>query len=211
MTGDVSCHHPNISGWQLKGVVPVTADVTPLSRSVSTRKLNVRMSREGRWQQTALQYAGGTALRRCDSGLDCFAHPLGNNLEQDHIALVKCRRAERAHVQNANQGLARNERHSQHRPDAFFPEDGVRNGGSVNPLEDQRPPLRRNSSRKTSPNRDPHTLSDLLFEAAGGPRDELVGCLVKEEDRCGVAMQEIQNLFKQKGEEVVKVVGSLDN
>lgn len=63
--------------------------------------------------------------------------------------------------------------------------------------------LRRDPPGEAAADRDADAALDLLLDADGGPRDELVRGLVEEEDRAGVGAEGIADAREQDGEQLV--------
>jgi hypothetical protein len=65
-----------------------------------------------------------------------------------------------------------------------------------------RPAARGDTAREAASDRDPHTALDLLLEALGGARDQLLGILVEQQDGGGVDAQDVlrarQELVEQR-------------
>jgi hypothetical protein len=64
-----------------------------------------------------------------------------------------------------------------------------------------RPASRGDAAREAPADRDPHAALDLLLEALGGARDELLALVVEEQDGGGVDAQDVLRARQQLVEE----------
>ncbi len=72
-------------------------------------------------------------------------------------------------------------------------------------IEDDGAALGGDATGEADPDGDPHALSNLGFEPAGGPGDELVSRVIEEEHGGGIAAQELQHPVEQQGQQLVRI------
>ena len=118
--------------------------------------------------------------------LEAESRTLGGVLEQVGLVCGERPRRERADVDDAEQPATREQRRAEQRFDPFLPEDRVVDVGPIDVGDDDRADVGGDPPGEPASHRDPHRGFDLLLEAGGGRRDELVPLFVEEEDRARV-------------------------
>src|SRR5581483_6454212 len=96
------------------------------------------------------------------------------------------------------------ERNAEQRLDPLLAQDRVEDVRMVDLVQDERLEARGYPLREATPDGDPHALFDLSLEADRGARDELLGLVVDEEDRCGVDAQLLARAREQRRQQFVQ-------
>ena len=108
-------------------------------------------------------------------------------------------------MEDAEHGVTGQQRHAEHHADALLPQDRIRHGGGVDPIEPDRTPPGSDAASETDPDGDPDTLADLFFDAAGGARHQLVRALVDQQDSRGVGVEDLPNSLEEFDQQIVEI------
>ena len=114
-------------------------------------------------------------------------------------------RGESADVQDAEHGAADEQWHPEQRPDALLAQDRVEHVGVVDLFEDHGPLLRGDAAGEALAEGDPHPLADLLLDAPGGGRDQVLARRVQQEHRGGVDVEQLTDPVEEFVEQLVDV------
>ena len=181
-------------------VVPVAADLVA-RREVARRDLDADQVREAVGQQAALQgdRAAMLAVERVEQprAVDRRRGLRGRELQQRRVGVGELARRDRADVQHAEDGALDEQRHAEQRADALLAQDRVEDVGVVDVGDVDRPAPGRDAAREARADRDPDAALDLLLEALGGARDELLGVVVEEQDGDGVDIEDVLGARQQ--------------
>ena len=111
--------------------------------------------------------------------------------------LVETAPDERPDVENADHVARDEQRHAEHRPDAFLAQNRVEHFRFVDVFEDHRLLAGRHTSREAAADRDPNAGRDLFLDPDRGACDELVGLLVEQQDGTGVDADQVTDPRQQ--------------
>ena len=114
--------------------------------------------------------------------VDRDGHPVRDELQQLDVVARETPVRQRADVEDADHLVADQQRHAEHRLDAFLAQDRVQDVGVVDVVEDHRAALAADAAREAAAHGDPHALLDLLLDPDRGARHQLVRLLVQQED-----------------------------
>ncbi len=110
-----------------------------------------------------------------------------------------------ADVEHSEKLPSGDERNAQHRLDSLLPQKGVGHRRRVNPVEGHWVQVGGYPASKSSPQRHPNPLADLLLDAAGRSHDQLAGICVKKQYGCCVTGKDVQDAIQQRREQVVDI------
>jgi hypothetical protein len=108
-------------------------------------------------------------------------------------------------VKHTDQRALDDQRDAQQRPDPRLAQDRIEDVGVVDVGDEDRDPLGGDASREPPPDRDSHAALHLLLESPGGLRDQLLACLVEQQDGDGVDRQRLLHATQQLIQEVVEL------
>ena len=205
VAGDVADGQADAAAGELDDVVPVAADLVA-GREVARRGLDADEVGEAVGQQAALQgdRAAMLAIERVEEprAVDRRCRLAGGELEQRRVVIGELARRDRADVQHADDDALDQHRDAEQRAYALHAQDRVEDLGVVDVGDVDRRAAGRDAAREAPADRDPHAALDLLLEALGGARDELLRLLVEEQDRGGVHAEDLlrarQQLVEQR-------------
>ena len=131
--------------------------------------------------------------------------PLGGHLQQ--LGVIAGERAiiEPSDMQNADDVLAVQQRDAEHLPDALLPQEQIRNGGRIHPIQHDWALALRDAAGESGADRDPDTLPDFLLQLTRSPRNQLVGTAVAQQHCRGIRIEHRANAVKQFGKELLHV------
>ena len=97
------------------------------------------------------------------------------------------------------------QRRAQERLDPLLPQERVEHVGVIDVLDDDRSPLGGDLAREAETHRDARPALHGLLEPARCARDELVGRLVEQKERCSVAPERLPDAGEQLVEQLVEL------
>jgi len=153
--------------------------------------------------QAAFEQCGGGGLDGELSRLGSAGDPLGGHLQQLGVIVGERAIIEPADMQNADDVLPVQQRDAEHLPDALLPQERIRNGGRIHPIQHDRALALRDAAGESSADRDPDTLPDFLFQPTCGPRNQLVGTAIAQQDCRGIRIEHRANSVKQFGKQIL--------
>ena len=112
---------------------------------------------------------------------------------------------ERPDVHDPDQSSAGDERHAEHRPDAFLAEDRVHDVGAIEVFDLDRRDLGGDAAGKSLADRDADAALDLLLEAFRRARYELRAGVVEQEHRARVGVERVAHTGEQLVEQLVEL------
>jgi hypothetical protein len=130
---------------------------------------------------------------------------VGRKLKKLGIVLREDPGRERADVEHAEDVSVHEQRNAEERLDALLAQDRVEDVGMVDVVDDDGAPLRRDPACEALSHRDADALLDLLFDALGGPRDQLARAFVEEEERARIGLQGLRDAVEERREQLVEV------
>jgi hypothetical protein len=137
--------------------------------------------------------------------VDCDRGTVAGELQQLHIVLIEHSVRKRPHVENAEQAVADEQRHAEHRLDPLLAQNRIGHVGVIDVREDDRLPVRCDAARETTTDPNPNLLLDLFLDPDRGPRDELVRLLVQQQDSTRVDTENLAGANKERREESVQL------
>ena len=108
-------------------------------------------------------------------------------------------------MEHADHLTADKQRHAEHRLDPLLAQDRVEHVRVVDVVEDHRRSAGRDPTGEAAPDRDPHTLLDLLLDPHRRPRYELFAVLVQQQHRARVRVEDVADARQQDGEQFVEL------
>ena len=100
-------------------------------------------------------------------------------------------------MQHAERGALDEQWNAEQRADTLHAQDRVQDLGVVDVGDVDRPAARGDAAGEAPSDRDPHAALDLLLEALGGARDQLLGVVVEEQDGNRVDAQDVLGACQQ--------------
>jgi hypothetical protein len=140
-------------------------------------------------------------LRALDRDGDAVSY----ELEQVDVVRGELARHERAHVEHADDVAVGDERNAEQRLDPLLPQERVEHVRVVDVRQDDRPALRGDPAGESAAHGDANALLDLLLDADGGARDELVRRAVEQQDRARVHVEDQRDPLQQLREELLEL------
>jgi hypothetical protein len=134
--------------------------------------------------------------------VDSHGRPLGGKLKELDVLRIEATVLERAHMDDPEHPIAGEQRGAKQRFDPFLTQDRIQDVGVIHVWNGDRPALGCDSAGEALPDRDAHAALDFLFDPARGPRDELVGPLVEQENGRSVGVEDLANSLQQLVQEV---------
>jgi hypothetical protein len=126
---------------------------------------------------------------------------VAGELEQVALLLGELARREAPDVQHPDDAAAHDERDAEQGLDALLAQDRVVDVGVLEVGDGDRATLRGDATGEAAAERDPHPLLDLLLDALGGARVQLVA--LEQQDRDGVDGQDVRDALQQLVEQVL--------
>ena len=201
-TGHVTDHHAQLTPGQAEHVIPVTAD-RAVPRHVAGGNLHPPDHGQRRGQQAALKGRRGGTVLAGPQRLHRQRRAVGGKLKQRGIVGREDPVVHRADVQYPDHRAMDQQRHAHQGLNSFVQQNRVEHIGLIHVVQDDRPPLGRDTPSETPANRDPHALPDFLLQAAGCRRDQLTPRAVQQQHRYGVSVQNLLHPAQQLGEKVI--------
>jgi molybdenum cofactor synthesis domain-containing protein len=158
----------------------------------------------GRGDEFALERVEQQQFLVDERTLEAEGHALGDEAEKLRVLFVENAVGQRPYVDHAEDALAGDERRAEQRLDSLLAQDGVQHVGVVGVLDEHYAPLGCDPAGEALADGDPDSALDFLLDALGRPRNELVGFLVKQEDRARVGLERVTDAFEQRVEHVVE-------
>ena len=137
--------------------------------------------------------------------LDRKRCPIGDELEQLGLLLGESTRRQCPDVNDADDSAADEQRRAQERLDPLLPQERIEHIGVIDVLDDDRSPLGGDLAREAETHRDACPAFHGLLEPARCARDELVGRLVEQKERCSVAPKRLADAGEQLVEQLVEL------
>ena len=187
------------------------AAVSVFSASVRRSSSAVSMSSSDRYASAASVIRWSASRRRRASALlreqvrvvDRDRGTVGGELEQLPVVLGELARGQAADVQDAERPAFDHERDAEQRADALLAQDRVQDIGVVDVRDLDRAPLGDDAAREAAAHGQPRALVELLLEPLGGARDQHLAARLEQQDRRGVAVQDLGDAVEQRGQELV--------
>ncbi len=130
---------------------------------------------------------------------------VGRDLQEVAILGREVAGRERADVQDADHASAHEERDAEKAADPLLAEDRVEDVGILDVGDDDRAALGSDAAGEPAADRDADALLDLLLDPLRRAGVQHLGVVVlDEEERRGVAVEDLGDALEQRGEEVVK-------
>jgi hypothetical protein len=137
--------------------------------------------------------------------LDRDRGAVGGELQHLDVLVPEGAPGERADVEHADDAVADDERHAEHRPDPLLAQDRVHHVGVVDVVEDHGLPGRGDPACEAAPDRDAHALLDLLLDPDRRACDQLLRVLVEQEDGARVDLEHVAHAQQQRPEQLVEL------
>jgi hypothetical protein len=149
--------------------------------------------------------ARGAFGRECAGVLDRERGAVGGELQELRVGRRELARPQRADVEDADRLPADEQRHAQERLDPLLAQDRVEDVRVVDVAENDRALLGGHAAGEATPDGDADALLDLLLDADGRARDELVRLLVEQQHRAGVGVQQLAHAHEQRRQQLLEV------
>jgi hypothetical protein len=130
------------------------------------------------------------------------AGPVRDQLQQVHVVAGEHAWRTAAHVQDPDQGVPGEHRHTQQRRDALLQQDRAHHVAGPDLGDGDRLADLGHPAGEAAADRHPEPLPHLLLETLGRGRDELTGVHVQHQDRRGVDPEQVPDAFEELVEQL---------
>jgi hypothetical protein len=128
---------------------------------------------------------------------------VGGELQQLAVLGREVARGQAADMQDAERPAADDERDPEQGSDALLAQDRVEDVAVVDVGDGDRLPLGHDAAREAAADRQPGAFRDLSLEALGRARVQHVALGLEQQDRRGVAVEDLDDPVEERGEQLV--------
>jgi hypothetical protein len=203
--GHVPDHQAEAAAAEAEDVVPVAAHRPTGSGHVASSEAEAGHLRKPGGHEAPLERHCRLPLDGGETGPGGAGDPLGDHLEELDLVVGERPGGEAADVEDADHVSTVQERHPGHRVDALRDQERVDHGRLVDPIDHPGRPLGRDVPGEAPAQRNPHALTHLFLDAAGGGGDQLARLGVEEEDGGRVDVQDLTDPLQQLVEQLFDV------